>query len=154
MNCNAEFLKTGPCNISYKGELIGVTLDSPLLNFEPDFYEAKCNKIEAMTIHKIITNMKTTVSVDIKEVNNAFANFCDANGNIINVVFGEDVLTTGGVLCLSPISKDDSHFYCFPKAVLIPEAISTYKKTKNYCLKIIFEVYEDLEGVLVEKHSK
>ncbi len=131
-----------------------MTLDSPSLNFEPDFYEAKCNKIEAMTIQKIITNMKTTVSVDIKEVNNAFANFCDANGDIINVVFGEDVLTTGGALCLSPVSKDDSHFYCFPKAVLIPEAISAYKKAKNYCLKIIFEVYEDLEGVLVEKHSK
>lgn len=154
MNCNAEFLKIGPCNIGYKGELIGVTLDSPLLNFEPEFYEAQCKQIEAKTIQKVITNMKITVAVDIKEINKAFASFCDANGDITNVALGEDVLTTGGVLCLSPISRDDSNCYWFPKAVLIPERVSAYKKTKDYCLKIIFEVYEDLEGVLIEKHSK
>lgn len=154
MNCNAEFLKTGPCNIGYKGEHIGVTLDSPLLDFEPEFYEAKCNQIEAETIQKVIMNMKITVAVDIKEINKAFASFRGADGGVTDVTFGEDVLTTGGVLCLSPIFGDDSNCYCFPKAVLIPETVSAYKKTRDYCLKIIFEVYEDLEGILIEKHSK
>ncbi len=154
MNCNAEFLKIGPCSIGYKGKLIGVTLDSPLLNIEPEFYEAKCDQVGGKVIRKIITNMNITVSAEVKQIDNAFANFVDANGKISNVVFGKDVLTTGGELCLAPVFGDDRTWYCFPKAVLIPETVYAYKNTKDHCLKINFGVYEDSEGVLMQKISQ
>jgi hypothetical protein len=154
MNCNAEFLKLGPCSIGYKGKFVGVTLDSPLLNIEPDFYEARCNQIGGKVISKIVTNMNITVSAEVKEIDNAFADFFDVDGGITNVVFGEDVLTTGGELCLSPIADDDRVCYCFPKAVLIHETVYAYKNKKHHCLKMNFEVYEDLEGVLIQKFSQ
>ena len=154
MNCNTEFLKIGPCRIGYKGTFIGVTLDSPLLNIEPEFYEAKCDQIGGKVIRKVITNMNITVSTEVKEIDNTFANFLDANGEITNIVFGEDVLTTGGELCLIPITGNDNIWYCFSKAVLIPEAVYPYKNTKNHYLKLAFEVYEDSEGVLMQKISQ
>jgi len=154
MNCNAAFFKIGPCSIGYKGKLIGVTLDSPLLNMEPEFYEAKCDQIEGKVIRKVITNMNITISAEVKQIDNAFANFLDANGEISNVVFGKDVLTTGGELYLSPLFGDDRICYCFSKAVLIPETVYAYKNTKDHYLKLDFEVYEDSEGVLMHKFSQ
>ena len=154
MNCNSEFFKIGSCHISYKRRLIGVTLDSPLLNIEPEFYEAKCDQVGDKIIRKVITNMNITVSAEVKEIDNNFANFFDADGKITNVVFGENVLTTGGELCLSPIGGSDDIWYCFPKALLIPEKVYPYRNTKDYCLKINFEVYEDSEGVLIQKFSQ
>ncbi len=154
MNCNAEFFKIGPCRIGYKGKLVGVTLDSPLLNFEPELYEAKCDQAGGKIIHKVITNMNITVSAEVRQIDNSFASFFDANGEIINVVFGKDVLITGGELCLLPVFGDDRTWYCFPKAVLISETVYAYKNIKEYCLKINFEVYEDSEGVLMQKFSQ
>lgn len=153
MNCNEEFLKTGPCIISYKREHIGVTLDSPLLNFEPEFYEARCNQTGYKTVRKIVTNMKITISVSLKQVDRNFAKFYDVRGKMIRVVFEEDVLVTGGILRLSPVSGGEMA-YCFPRTVLIPESAYAYKDQENYYLKIRFEVYEDSEGVLLEKYSK
>ncbi len=154
MNYNAEFFKTGPCSIAYKGAVIGMTLDSPLLNIEPELYEAKCNQIGGRSIRKIITNSKITVSATVKETDNAFANFLAVNGKITNVVLGKDVLVTGGELSLSPIAGDDNIRYCFPKALLIPETVYAYKNTDDHCLKLAFEVYEDSEGVLLQKISQ
>jgi len=152
MNCNEEFLKTGPCNISYKREHIGVTLDSPQLNFEPEFYEARCNQTGYRTVRKIITDMKIRISVDLSKIDGNFARFCDVRGKTVNVVFENEVLVTGGNLLLSPISGVGIS-YCFPRAVLIPESAYAYKKTEDYFLKIDFKVYEDSEGVLIEKYS-
>lgn len=151
MNCNAEFLKTGPCRINYKGKLIGLTLDSPLLNIEPEFYEARCDRAGGKAVSRIIANMNIIVSAEVKEIDNNFANFFDADGEISNVVFGEDVLTTGGKLCLSPVTGGGGLCYCFPKAVLIPEAACAYRDRKEHYLKLEFEVYEDSEGVLMQK---
>ena len=52
MSLNAEFLKIGPCAIAYKGEVIGVSLDSPLIKMEPEFYEAKKDTIGGKAVHK------------------------------------------------------------------------------------------------------
>jgi len=154
MNSNTEFLRIGPCNIGYKGERIGVTLDSPLMNIEPGFYESICDKAEDQTVCKIITNMKIIISAEVNKINIAFANFYDANGEITGITFGKDVLTTGGELCLSPVFGDDSICYCFPRAVLVPEIVYACKRAKDYYLKIYFEVYEDSEGVLIQKYSR
>ena len=154
MNCNEEFLKTGPCSISYRGEHIGVTLDSPLLNFEPGFYEAQCNRIGYKTVRKVIANMNIIISTDLKEINSNFAKFFDASSEAANVVFNEDVLLTGGGLCLSPLSEDSGIEYYFPRTVLVPESAYAYKKNKDYHLKIHFEVHEDSEGILMHKYSR
>ena len=154
MNCNEEFLKTGPCSISYRGEHVGVTLDSPLLNSKPEFYETQCNRIGYKTVRKVIANMNIIISVDLKEINSNFAKFLDASKETTNVVFGEDVLMTGGGLYLSPVSGNSSIEYYFPKTVLVPESAYAYKKSKDYHLKIYFEVHEDSEGVLIHKYSK
>jgi len=154
MNFNTEFLKTGPCCISYKGKLIGVTFDSPMLNIDPEFYEAKASKIGDKTISKVITNVKIIVSADIKEINSDFTNFFNVSGDITNIVFDRNVLLTGGHLCLSPVSGNKSISYCFPKAVLIPESVYVYRNNKEHYLKICFEVYEDFDGLLMEKHSE
>lgn len=154
MNCNEEFLKTGPCNVSYRREHIGITLDSPLLNFEPEFYEARCNKKGYRTVRKITANTKITISVNLKDINKDFVRFHDVRGRILNVVFSEDVLITGGSLCLSPVSGDNCISYCFPRTVLIPESAHACKDSEGYCLKISFEAYDDSEGVLIEKYSR
>lgn len=154
MNCNEEFLKTGPCSISYKREHIGVTLDSPRLDFEPEFYEARCNQSGYKTVRKIVTNMKITISVNLKQISGNFASFYDVPGKTAKVVFDKDVLETGGILRLAPLSGDGSIAYCFPRSVLVPESAYAYKDPENYCLKIKFEVYENSEGVLIEKYSR
>jgi len=153
MNHKSEFFKTGPCGISYKGELVGVTLDSPLLNIEPKLYESKSNQIGNKSVCKIITNMRITVSANVKEIAVDFANFFDDAEEISDVILGDDVLITGGNLCLSPVSRNDKISYCFPKAVLISEAVHACKNSKEHYLKMNFEVYEDFEGVLMEKYS-
>jgi hypothetical protein len=151
MSWNTDFLKIGPCVIAYKGDVVGVTLDSPFIKFEPEFYEAKKDSIGGKAVHKILTNMNITVSVEVKEIDNAFAVFFDESGKITNVTFGQDILTTGGALTLSPISNEDNISYSFPKAVLVPEAVYAFKNTKDHCLKMNFEVFEDSEGVLMQK---
>jgi hypothetical protein len=153
MNCNEEFLKTGPCSISYKREHIGVTLDSPLLNFEPEFYEARCNQTGCANVRKIVTNMKITISVSLKQINRNFARFHIVRGKKVNVAFGDDVLVTGGILRFSPLSTGGGIAYCFPRTVLIPESAYAYQDPEDYYLKIKFDIYEDSEGVLIEKHS-
>ncbi len=154
MNCNEEFLKKGPYCVSYKGEYIGVTLDSPIMNFEPDFYEALCNQTGCETVCKIITNIKIKISISLKEPDRNFASFYDAQGKKINIIFDENVLITGGSLCLSPVAGNENITYCFPRTVLIPESAFAYKNTEGCCLKINFEVYEDSEGVLIKKYSR
>ena len=153
MNCNEEFLKTGPCSVRYRKEHIGVTFDSPLLYFEPEFYEAQCNQTGYTTVRKIVTNMNITVSVNLKEINLNFARFFDVRHKTTHVVFDNNVLITGGSLCLSPVSGH-GNIMCFPKTVLVPESAYAYKNGKSYHLKISFEVHEDSEGVLIEKYSK
>ena len=152
MNCNTKFLKTGPCCVSYKGKLIGVTLKSPLLNIAPEFYEAKRSQIGDKVMSKVTTNIKITVSAYIKGINSNFANFHDASGDITGIAFNRNVLLTGGYLCLSPVFRSNSISYRFPKTVLIPESVYAYKNNKEHYLKMDFEVYEDLDGVLMEKH--
>lgn len=152
MSCNVKFLKTGPCNIAYKGESIGVTLDSPLLNIKPEFYEARYNDIGEKTVSKVITNMKFTIFAEV-EISRNFANFFSSKRKINNVVFGNNELTTGGELCLSPLLGDNSICYGFPKAVLIPQSVYACKNGENYYLKMSFEVYEDSDGVLMQKYS-
>jgi hypothetical protein len=151
MSWNTDLLKIGPSVIAYKGEVIGVTLDSPLIKFEPEFYELRKDTMGGKVIRKILTNMNISVSVEVKEIDNAFAVFFDESGKITNVTFGQDILTTGGALTLSPISNEDNISYCFPKALLIPEAVYAFKNTKDHCLKMNFEVFEDSEGVLMQK---
>jgi len=134
MNFNTEFLKTGPCRVSYKGKLIGITLDSPSLNIKPKFYEAECSKIGNKTVSKVITNTKTTVWVDIKDIDNDFASLHNAFGDITDIIFGRNVLLTGGHLYLSPVCRSKSISYCFLKAVLIPESVYAYIKSKEFHL--------------------
>jgi len=123
---NTEFFKTGACKIVYKGKVIGVTQDSPLLNIEPEFYEAQCDQNGAS---KIIMNMKISIFMEVKETDTAFV---------------KEIPATGGVLTLLPVSDEDNISYCFPRAVFMPN-------TEDSCHKMIFEVYEDSEGVLIKK---
>jgi len=152
MDFKTEFFKIGPCSVAYKGAIIGATVGSPQLNVEPGFYEAKCDQIDGKSVSKVIVDTKITVSLALKEVDGGFANICCPNEKITNVVFGEDVLTTGGNLCLFPI--DNTNSYWFPKAVLVPETVSAHKNAKDPYLKMNFDIYKDLDGVLIEKHSK
>ena len=48
-------------------------------------------------------------------------------------------------------SNEDNVSYCFPKAVLIPEAVYAFKNTKDHCLKMNFEVFEDADGILMQR---
>ncbi len=150
---NIEFSKIGPCIVAYKGLVIGITPDSPLLNIEPELYEANCNHIGNNAVSKIITNMKITVSAKINRINNAFADFFAGDEGVTNIIFGKDVLTTGGKLSLLPIDGNNNFWYCFLKAVLIPESARACKSMNEYYLKLEFEIYEDSEGVLMQKFS-
>ena len=151
MNCETEFLGAEQYAIEYRGKHIGVTQERPLLTMMPELYEAGEGIIDGKTASKIITNMSVAVFVAMKEIDSAFADFSDGSGEITEVVFGEGVLDTGGELDLLPISAEDDVSFCFPKAVLMPEAVYPYKNTKEYCLKMHFEVFEDPEGILMQK---
>jgi hypothetical protein len=124
---NTNFFKTGACKIVYKEKFIGVTQDNPVLNIEPEFYEAQCDQ---NGVSKIIMSMKISVFMEIKEIDTNFVKEIPAS--------------TGGVLTLLPVSDENNISYCFPRAVFIPN-------TKDSCHKINFEVYEDSEGVLIKK---
>lgn len=126
MNWDTYFLQTAPYKVAYKGKIIGITQDSPLLNIEPEFYEAKRDH---NGVSKIVMNMKINISMEIEEV---------------DIGFAKDMQDTGGSLTLLPVSEDDNISYCFPKAVFVPN-------TEENCYKISFEVYEDSEGVLIKK---
>ncbi len=123
---NTNFLKTGACTIVYKGKVIGVTQDSPLLNIEPEFYEAQCDQ---NGVSKIIMNMKISIFMEVKETDTAFV---------------KEIPATGGTLTLLPIHDENNISYCFPRAVFMPNI-------EDSCHKMIFEVYEDSEGVLIKK---
>jgi hypothetical protein len=154
MDCNVDFLQIGSCNIAYKRKHIGVTLDSPLLNIEPEFHEAISTNSGNKIIRKVIAGMKMIISAEMQEIDSAFADLVEVDDKTTNIIFGRDVLTTGGGLCLSPISGEDNIYYYFPKTVLIPETVYVYKNTEAHYLKINFEIHEDFEGVFMQKCSK
>ena len=139
MNCNAGFFKTGPCIIAYKGAVIGVTSDGPLLNIKPEFYEAKCSRTGSKTVGKIIMNMKITVSVKIRKIN--------------GIVFKRGMLLTGGELSFTPCGGNNNIRYCFPRTVIISETARAGEDMNQHYLKLEFEVFEDSEGILIQKFS-
>ncbi|MFA7184218.1 MAG: hypothetical protein WC082_04960 [Victivallales bacterium] len=148
MNCNTDFLKIGPCKVEYRGKTVGVTFGEPRLDIIPGLYEAKCCCTKSKTVRKIVTDTKFVVSAELSETDNDFARFFSVKAESGKVTFAENILNTGGELCLSPIDGKRNICYCFPKAVLVPKAASA-----GGCLRLRFEVYEDPEGILVRKIS-
>jgi hypothetical protein len=150
MNCT-DFLKIGPYRVEYRGKTVGITLDAPRLDVIPELYEAKCCYTKGKAVRKIISNMKFIVSVELRKTDKDFAELPQKNKS--KVIFAESVLTTGGELCLSPVAGKQDCSYCFPKALLVPEAACPPGEAENGCLQLKFEVYEDSEGVLIRKIS-
>lgn len=153
MNCNTDFFKTGPYRIEYRGKPVGVTLDNPRLDIIPELYEAKRYYVSGKAVRKIITNMKFIISVELKGTDVDFAKLPPENEKNSKAVFAENVLATGGELCLSPFSGEQNISYCFPRAVLMPETACCPGNATGRRLKLKFEVYEDAEGVLLRKIS-
>lgn len=153
MKRKANFFKTGPYRVDYRGKYIGTTLAAPRLEVIPELYEAKRYYLKGRAVRKIITNMKFVVAAEVKDTDNRFAELLPKNAERGKVIFAEHVLATGGELCFSPAAGKQNIRYRFPRAVLIPEAAGFQAETGNGGLKLKFEVYEDSEGVLIQKIS-
>lgn len=153
MNCNSEIFESGAYVIAYKGKDVGISLDKPRLKMKAGLYEAKSERIGSKSVCKIITDMKITLFVKVKEVNDSFAALTDTREKSGGVIFNPAILETGGELRFSSCAANGGECYCFLKAVLIPGAAYACRKSRDNHIGLEFEVYENAEGILIRKLS-
>jgi hypothetical protein len=151
MSFNTSNFKIGACTISYKGTVLGGTQSGPSFNIEPEYYESKCDQAGGRVVRKVITNMKITVTAELKEIDSGFAQILDGNGKITTALVGSDLLGNGGALILTPVDASDTVGYSFPNAVISPKTEYAFKAEEDHVLKIEFEVFPDAGGVFMEK---
>jgi hypothetical protein len=148
---DATKFKLGACTLTYKSTVLGATDGGPKFDFEPEYYESKCDQSGGRVVRKICTNVKITVSAAFKEIDDAFTQILDATGKITTSEIGKDLLTGGGALLLTPIDAADTHGYSFPNAVIVPKGSYSFKAEEDHTLELQFEIYADESGVLMER---
>ena len=143
-----KYLKSQNSIVIYNNLILGKTSDGFSLNFEPGIYESRVKNIGNKAISKIISNSKITVSVTLHGIINKIAKFNEER----EVVFKEYLSAAGGELIISPINANESCSFRFPKTILVTPELKEKSCSEKGC-ELVFEVYEDFQGIFMEKHS-
>ena len=153
MSFNTDNFKIGACAVSYKSTDLGGTQNGPSFSIEPEYYESKCDQAGGRVVRKIVTNVKINLKVELKEIDAGFAQLLDANDQIATSLIGSDLISSGGVLLLTPVDSNDTVTYSFPNAALSPQTEYAFKSEEDHSLILEFEIFPDANGIFMERST-
>ncbi|MDD5729004.1 MAG: hypothetical protein PHV59_10610 [Victivallales bacterium] len=157
MDCDLELFKSGPWVVRYRGKMAGKTCEAPRFEFRPELYAAKSMLADGGRLRNVIANVSIKVMVRIRsvDIDLAFAKVSGDRYGSGNLVFADGLLLTGGELAFQCFRDNASAVknYRFPKAVLATDNGGFCRSEGQAYFELIFEVYEDARGILIQEYS-
>ncbi|MBU8902554.1 MAG: hypothetical protein KOO69_07425 [Victivallales bacterium] len=149
---NSQNFKIGPCAVIFKGEILGMTQNSSLLEFQSTYHDSKCSQGYNQAIEKHLTSMTILLTAEIMSVDNGLGLFLDENDRISLDRLGERQSPMGGELLLIPISPSDMVAYRFPLALLLRNSKCAINANEEHSIQLEFEAnFQEEEQILFER---
>jgi hypothetical protein len=150
MPLDTKIFKIGPCSITYKGELLGITRNSSSLNFNYSYYDVKCNKTHDQVLEKRLTGMQIYFKTEIFQIDKGVSFLLNEDNTLTLDELGKRQSTRGGELLIVPISPNDKTAYRLPNALVVNQGELSFNNTGEYTLSLEFEAnYNDGEEILI-----
>ena len=151
MSLNTQNIKIGPCSISYKGELLGITSGSSVLSFRFTNYDVKVNKTHEQVIDKRLTGIHIYFKTEIFQIDKGVNHLLNENKTWTLDDLCRRQTLHGGELLIVPISPNDKTAYRLPNALIVNQGVLSFSNTEAYTLQLEFESnYNDGEEILIE----
>ena len=151
MSLNTQDLKVGPCSISYKGELLGITSGSSVLTFKFSNHDVKVNRTHEQIIDKRLTGVHIYFKTEIFQIDKGVDHLLNENKTWTLDDLGRRQAPHGGELLIVPVSPHDKTAYRLPNALIVNQGELTFSNTEAYTLQLEFESnYNDGEEILIE----
>ncbi|MDD5597755.1 MAG: hypothetical protein PHV82_07405 [Victivallaceae bacterium] len=151
MSSDTQNLKVGPCSITYKGELLGITRNSSVLSFKFSHYDVKVNRTHEQIIDKRLTGIHIYFKTEIVQIDKGVSLLLNENKNWTLDDLGKRWSPLGGELLIVPISANDKIAYRMPNALIVNQGVLNFSNTEAYTLQMEFESnYNDGEEILIE----
>ncbi len=152
MSSETQNFKIGPCSITYKGELLGITNNSSSLSFNFGYYDVTCNKTHDQVLEKRLTGMQISFKTEILQVDKGLDFIFDDNGTITLDELGKRMSHEGGELLIVPINPNDKTAYRLPNAIVVNNSNCNFNTHEEYALTLEFEAnYNDGEEILIQR---
>ena len=152
MSSQTQNFKIGPCSITYKGELLGITNNSSTLSFNFVYYDVKVNKTHDQVLEKRLTGMQIIFKTEIMEVDKGLDFIFDGNNTLTLDELGKRMSQEGGELLIVPINPNDKTAYRLPNAIVVNNSDCSFNTNEEYGLKLEFEAnYNDGEEILIQR---
>ena len=151
MSSATQNLKVGPCSITYKGELLGITSNSSVLSFNFSHHNVKCNKTHDQVIDKRLTGIHIYFKTEILQIDKGIDCLLNENKTWTLDDLGRRQSLHGGELLIVPVSPHDKTAYRLPNALIVNQGELIFNNADEYALKLEFEAnYNDGEEILIE----
>ena len=149
---NSQNFKIGPCAVIFKGDVLGMTRNSSVLEFKSTYYDVTCSQGYDQSLEKQLRSMTISLTTEIMSVDNGLGLFLDENDRISLDRLGERQKQNGGELLLIPVNPSDMIAYRFPRAILLRDSACSFNENEEHTLKLEFEAsYIDDEDILFER---
>ena len=149
---NSRNFKIGPCAVIFKGDVLGITKNSSVLEFKSIYYDVKCSQGYDQSLEKQLRGMTISLITEIMSVDNGLGLFLDENECITLDRLGERQKQNGGELLLIPINPSDMIAYRFPNALLLRNSRCAFNANEEHTLQLEFEAsYIEEEQILFER---
>jgi hypothetical protein len=151
MSLNTQDIKVGPCSITYKGELLGITSNSSVLSFRFTNHDVKVNRTHEQVIDKRLTGVHIYFKTEIFQIDKGVNHLLNENKTWTLDDLGRRQAPHGGELLIVPISPNDKIAYRLPNALVVNQGVLSFSNTEAYTLQLEFESnYNDGEEILIE----
>ncbi|MFA6716725.1 MAG: hypothetical protein WCS27_15195 [Victivallaceae bacterium] len=151
MSLTTQNFKIGPCSITYKGELLGITRNWSTLSFKYSHHDVKVNRTHEQIIDKRLTGMHAYFKTEILQIDAGVNQLFLGNTTWTMDYLGKRWSLEGGELLIVPISANDKIAYRMPNALIINQGVLSFSNTEAYTLQMEFESnYNDGEEILIE----
>ena len=151
MSLNTQNIKIGPCSITYKGELLGITSSSSILSFRFSNHDVKVNRTHEQVIDKRLTGIHIYFKTEIFQIDKGVNYLLNENKTWTLDDLGRRQAPHGGELLIVPINPNDKTAYRLPNALIVNQGELIFSNTDEYVLRLEFESnYNDGEEILIE----
>ena len=151
MSLNTQNIKIGPCSITYKGELLGITSGSSVLTFKFSNHDVKVNRTHEQVIDKRLTGIHIYFKTEIFQIDKGVNHLLNENKTWTLDDLGRRQAPHGGELLIVPVSPHDKTAYRLPNALIVNQGELTFSNSDEYTLELEFESnYNDGEEILIE----
>ncbi|QSH42269.1 hypothetical protein P0136_03650 [Lentisphaerota bacterium ZTH] len=145
--------KIGPCAVMYKGNFIGETKNSSVLNFRATYRDTKCSYAYDQPLEKRILSKKLTLSTEVLAIDNGLSLLFDEDDKFTLNGLGGKQSQNSGELLLIPLNKLDNVGYRIPKALLLQDVSCSFNEEEEHTLRLQFEAFFDENKVMLERFT-